>query len=346
MGSVIPATGDLRFGVLNDWQHGFPLVERPFAAIGATYGVAARTVIETCRELLAEGAISRIGGVWGAGAAGAALLCAFAVPSDRLDAVADIVSSEPGVNHNYEREHRFNLWFVVTGRDAREVDAAVDALESRTGCRALRLRMQRAYRIDLGFDLRGNVCPAVARAEARVVRADARVVRVAPADEPLAALVEDGLPLLARPYHAWAAALGVSGEHVRATLGRWLREGTLRRFGAVVRHHEAGFRHNAMTVFDVGDEAVDACGDALAAQRGVTLAYRRERAEGWPFNLYCMVHGRERADVESAISAAIARSGLAACPRAVLFSRRRYKQAGGRYFCTRAGNEGAARAHA
>jgi DNA-binding Lrp family transcriptional regulator len=339
MGSVIPATADLRFGVLNDWQHGFPLVDRPFAAIGASYGVAARTVFATGRELLGEGAISSSGGVWGAGAAGAALLCAFAVPSDRLDAVADIVSSEPGVNHNYEREHRFNLWFVVTGRDAGEVDAAVDALESRTGCRALRLRMQRAYRIDLGFDLRGNVCPAGARA-------DARVVRVAPADEPLAALVECGLPLLDRPYHAWAAALGVSGEHVRATLGRWLREGTLRRFGAVVRHHEAGFRHNAMTVFDVGDEAVDACGDALAAQRGVTLAYRRERAEGWPYNLYCMVHGRERADVDSAISAAIASSWLAACPRAVLFSRRRYKQAGGRYFRTRPGNEGAARAHA
>jgi DNA-binding Lrp family transcriptional regulator len=336
---VIPATADLRFGVLNDWQHGFPLVDRPFAAIGATYGVAARTVIETCRELLAEGAISRIGGVWGAGAAGAALLCAFAVPSDRLDAVADIVSSEPGVNHNYEREHRFNLWFVVTGRDAGEVDAAVDALESRTGCRALRLRMQRAYRIDLGFDLRGKVGRAGARAAARGVR-------VAPPDEPLAALVECGLPLLDRPYHAWAAALGVSGEHVRATLGRWLREGTLRRFGAVVRHHEAGFRHNAMTVFDVGDEAVDACGDALAAQRGVTLAYRRERAEGWPYNLYCMAHGRERADVDSAISAAIASSGLAACPRAVLFSRRRYKQAGGRYFRTRLGNQGAARADA
>jgi DNA-binding Lrp family transcriptional regulator len=149
-----------------------------------------------------------------------------------------------------------------------------------------------------------------------------------------------------RPYQAWGETLGVAGAHVQTALARWLREGTLRRFGAVVRHHEAGFRHNAMTVFDVGDEAVDACGDALAAQRGVTLAYRRERAEGWPYNLYCMVHGRERADVESAISAAIVRSGLAACPRAVLFSRRRYKQAGGRYFRTRLGNQGAARADA
>ena len=74
------------------------------------------------------------------------------------------------------------------------------------------------------------------------------VIRVGPADEPLAALVEDGLPLVARPYDAWASALGVSGEYVRVTLERWLREGTLRRFGAIVRHHEAGFAHNAMTL--------------------------------------------------------------------------------------------------
>ncbi|MGZ5771698.1 MAG: Lrp/AsnC family transcriptional regulator, partial [Caldimonas sp.] len=110
------ACADLHFSLLNDWQHDFPIVDTPFATIGAACGVAAEPVIAAYRELLADGAISRIGGVWGAGAAGAALLCAFAVPKERLEAVAALVSALPGVNHNYEREHRFNLWFVVTGR--------------------------------------------------------------------------------------------------------------------------------------------------------------------------------------------------------------------------------------
>ncbi|MGZ5265165.1 MAG: siroheme decarboxylase subunit beta [Caldimonas sp.] len=322
------ACADLHFSLLNDWQHDFPIVDTPFATIGAACGVAAEPVIAAYRELLADGAISRIGGVWGAGAAGAALLCAFAVPKERLEAVAALVSALPGVNHNYEREHRFNLWFVVTGRNATALDRSVDTLEAQTGCRALRLRMQRAYRIDLGFDLRG--------ATAGRCRESAQGARpIEPADEPLAALVEDGVPLLARPYETWGEALCLPGGWVRATLERWLREGTLRRFGVIVRHHEAGYRHNAMTVFDVADDIVDACGELLAGQRGVTLAYRRERADGWPYNLYCMVHGRDRPQVEAAIAAAIEGSGLRACASAVLFSRRRFKQSGARYFGAR-----------
>ena len=314
-----------RFGLLNDWQRCFPLVDAPFAAIGQSCDADERTVIGEYRELLNQGAISRIGGVWGAGAGGAALLCAFAVPPPRLDVVAALVSAHPGVNHNYEREHHFNLWFVVTGRSSAAVAGAVDDLEALSGCRALRLRMRRAYRIDLGFDLRDPIA-ACGRTLAH------SAVPVDLVDAPLAALVEGGLPLTPRPYQAWADALQQPLSRVLAALERWQRQGTLRRFGVIVRHHEAGFTHNAMTVFDVPDGQVDACGAALAGQDGVTLAYRRERADGWPYNLYCMVHGRDRDAVQGAIASATAASALGTFPRAVLFSRRRFKQGGARYF--------------
>ena len=320
-----PARPNLRFALLNDWQRDFPLVPEPFAAIGRRAGADAQTVLAHYRALLSDGAISRIGGVWGAGAGGAALLCAFAVPAARLEAVAAIVSAHPGVNHNYEREHCHNLWFVITGRDAASVGDAVDTLEQQSGCRALRLRMRRAYRIDLGFDLRGEL------AESSAVAART-VAPVHDADAPLAALVEGGLPLLERPYNAWDRTLGMPPGRALATMQRWLAQGRLRRFGVIVRHHEAGFSQNAMTVFDVPDSRVDACGAELAGQRGVTLAYRRERANGWPYNLYCMVHGRDREAVHAAIEQAVAHSGLAAQPRAVLFSRRRFKQGGASYF--------------
>ena len=319
------AQPDLRFALLNDWQRGFPLVAAPFGAIANEAAAAESAVIEHYQSLLRDGAISRIGGVWGAGAGGAALLCAFSVPAGRLDAVAAIVSAHPGVNHNYEREHHFNLWFVITGRDAGAVADCVDELEAQSGCRALRLRMRRAYRIDLGFDLRD---PMAACGELSAQR----VPPVAEADAALAALVEQGLPLIARPFDSWAGALRWPRAQVLATLRHWHQQGTLRRFGVIVRHHEAGFAHNAMTVFDVPDDSVDRCGTALAAQHGVTLAYRRERAAAWPYNLYCMVHGRDRAAVRGAIATAIERSGLGVHPHAVLFSRRRFKQTGARYF--------------
>ncbi len=315
----------LRFTLLNDWQHDFPRVDAPFAAIAARCRVEPPRVLDAYRELVRDAAVSRIGGVWNAGAGGAALLCALAVPEDRLDAVARCVSAFPGVNHNYEREHHHNLWFVLTGRDAAAVARAVDDIEAATGCTALRLRMQRAYRIDLGFDLRGRLAPSMRSAACAGPP-------VAAADAPLAALLEGGLPLVERPYDVWARALGWTTQQVLAQLDRWLREHTLRRFGVIVRHHEAGFGHNAMTVFDVPDARVDACGTALAAEPGVTLAYRRERAPGWPYNLYCMVHGRDRAAVRGAIDTATRAGGLAGCAREVLFSRRRFKQGGASYF--------------
>jgi siroheme decarboxylase len=316
---------DPNFVLLNEWQRGFPLVDEPFAAIGASCGMTQDAVLDGYRELLRNGAISRIGGVWGAGAGGAALLCAFAVPPERLESVADIVSAHAGVNHNYEREHRYNLWFVITGRDATQVTQAVNDLERRSGYQALRLRMQRAYRIDLGFDLRDTLsAPGGPPLDA--------VAPVATSERPLAALVESGLPIAAQPYDLWAKALQQPREQILATLRRWLREGALRRFGVVVRHHEAGFTHNAMTVFDVPDDEVDTIGTQLAGQLGVTLAYRRERASAWQYNLYCMVHGRDRAQVQAAIEAATRHCGLSGRPRAVLFSARRFKQSGARYF--------------
>lgn len=310
--------------LLNEGQRGFPLVERPFQALAERFGVTEAEVLQACAQELQRGAISRIGGVWAPGVGGAALLCAMAVPAERLEAVAANVSAHPGVNHNYEREHRLNLWFVITGTGAESLDQALAAIEADTGLAVVRLKMVRPYRIDLGFDL--HRAPEAGAAIQR------RPPRVAAADHPLAALVEAGLPLVAEPFAAWAAKLGSSTAEVLARIQAWQDAGTLRRFGLVVRHHEVGFGANAMTVFDVSDDQVDAFGERLATQPGITLCYRRERAPEWPYNLYCMVHGRSRDETLALLHAAIEGAGLQAWPQQVLFSRRRFKQVGARYF--------------
>jgi DNA-binding Lrp family transcriptional regulator len=342
MSLAISAPQGLRLALLNPWQHDFPLQREPFAVIADALSLSTEQVLAGYRGLLDDGSLSRIGGVFAAGAGGAGTLAAMAVPPERLEAVAAIVSAHPGVNHNYEREHHFNLWFVMTGRDRAAVDAAIDALESATGLAALRLRMLRPYRIDLGFDLNGGAAPPQrsARRSSLAARAGQPAPAVDPADWPLAAQVEAGLPLEPRPFDRWAERLGRRPEALLDTLAGWLHGGTLSRFGTVVRHHELGWNANAMTVFDVPDEQVDACGAALARIPGVTLAYRRERAALWRYNLYCMVHGRSREAVQQVLGEAIAPCGLADCPRAVLFSRRRFKQTGARRFRDRMSTAG------
>jgi siroheme decarboxylase len=322
------ANDPLHLALLNGWQHDFPLVAQPFERIARTVGRDAATVRAAYAAMQRDGALSRIGGVFGRGAGGAATLAAMQVPAPRLVAVAAGVSAHAGVNHNYEREHALNLWFVVTGGDAAAVEATVCAIERETGLPVLRLPMERAYRIDLGFALHARTAAAPMRDGPRAHDAEP----VAAADRPLAAAVEAGLPLVDRPYAAWADASGRTEAQVLDRLQGWLDRGTLRRFGAVVRHHELGFAANAMAVFDVPAAQVDTCGAALAVEAGVTLAYRRRRAKAWPYNLYAMVHGRDRHAVDAVLDRVIAHAGLHDCPRAVLFSTRRFKQTGGRYF--------------
>ncbi|MBO9676792.1 MAG: Lrp/AsnC family transcriptional regulator [Acidovorax sp.] len=315
----------LDLALLNGWQRGFPLQREPFAAIGSTLGHDAATVLAAYARLQRGGALGRIGAVFAPGAGGASVLAAMAVPAGRLSTVAAAVSAHPGVNHNYEREHAINLWFVATGRDAAGVEGTLCAIEAETGLPVLRLPMLRPYRIDTAFDLQGNG-PAATGAT-RSARTP-----LPPADRPLAALAEQGLPLIERPFDHWAAQLRMPVDAVLSMLECWLGQGLLSRFGVVVRHHELGYTANAMAVFDVPDAQVDACGEALAHARGVTLAYRRARAHGWPYNLYCMVHGRDRLAVRAVLAQAVAQAGLAPWPQAVLFSRQRFKQTGARRF--------------
>ena len=144
----------LEQALLNDFQRDFPLTPRPFAAIAEHLGCEEHEVLEVYQRLQREGSVSRIGAVIRTGAVGASTLAAMAVPPKRLAAVAELVSAYPEVNHNYEREHRLNLWFVVTAPNSDRLSQVLREIESETGVAVLDLPMLESYFLDLGFDLR------------------------------------------------------------------------------------------------------------------------------------------------------------------------------------------------
>ena len=153
-----------------------------------------------------------------------------------------------------------------------------------------------------------------------------------PTERALLAALSDGLPLEPRPFAALGERLGVTEAEALDALRALQDRGVVRRFGVVVRHHELGYRANAMVVWDVPDEVVDAAGRALAAASDVTLCYRRpRRPPAWPYNLFCMIHGHDRAAVLRALDWAAETAGLRSVPREVLFSGRRFKQRGAVY---------------
>ena len=150
--------------------------------------------------------------------------------------------------------------------------------------------------------------------------------------ESLKAAIQDGLPLTSQPYSTLAADLDLPEDAVVDQLNQWLQEGYIKRLGLVVRHHAVGYRANAMVVWNVADDVVDALGEQLRNYPAITLCYRRpRRLPDWPYNLFCMIHGKDRELVLQQIDVIVQQFSLQSIDHAVLFSNRQFKQTGGRY---------------
>lgn len=142
--------------LLDEFQHNFPIEEHPYSVIAERLGVTEDEVLDALRSLCKQGIVTRVGPVFRPHRVGVSLLVAMQVPADDLERVAAIVSAHPAVNHNYEREHIYNLWFVVTARNEAVLKQSLDALERATGYPCLRLPLEEEYHINLGFRIAWN----------------------------------------------------------------------------------------------------------------------------------------------------------------------------------------------
>ncbi|MBI5781214.1 MAG: Lrp/AsnC family transcriptional regulator [Rhodocyclales bacterium] len=317
---------DTLLSFVNRWQRGFPLVPSPFAAIAAREGTSEAEVIEAFAAARKAGWMARLGPVWAPRRFGWSTLAAARVPPEKLDAVAECVSIFPEVNHNYAREDEWNLWFVLTSPSEARGRAVLVAIEQALQVPVIALPLRTEFFVDLGFDLTGEEKRAPTKAEVP------SPVSLSAELEPSVRELSAGLPLVPRPYAAVGERVGCSEVEVIAQLERWIGAGVVRRIGAVVRHRRLGYRANAMCVWDVPDDAVRQAGERLAREPAVSLCYERFRAlPHWPYNLYAMIHGRDRETVSRERHRLGVELGLDRWPHRVLFSTKEYKQTGADY---------------
>jgi DNA-binding Lrp family transcriptional regulator len=324
------STADLR--LLDRCQRDFPLTGRPFAVAGRVAGLDEAQTIAAFRRFRDERVLCRIGALIRPQSIGASTLAAIQAPPERVEEIAKIINDEPAVNHNYEREHAFNIWFVVTAADAGTVAETLARISRRCGLAVLDLPMLQAYHLDLGFSLTGE--GGVGHTAPVAVGdywPDSR-------DRELLARIEDGLPLVARPYREIAAALHLDEVEVIERLAHLCAAGVVTRFGCVVRHRALGYTANAMAVWDVPDDVVDLVASKFIANARVTLCYRRpRRLPDWPYNLFCMVHAKSREDALAVLDDLNAVASTGFYDRAVLFSTRCFKQRAAAYSQRRTG---------
>lgn len=313
--------------ILTAIQADLPAAERPFDVLGETLGVPAEETVERVGRLVSGGLIRRIGPIFDSHRLGyVSALVAARVPAARLAEVAARVSALAGVTHSYERRHAWNFWFTLTARSAGRIEATLDALRRETGIpHFVGLPALAVYKIRVRFDLTGE-----GHEDAPPLPAAGPPAKLSAEQEELVRLLQEGLAAEREPFASAAARLGWPAVRVVEQVREWIGAGVIRRFGAVVRHRELGYRANGMAVFRVPEDRVDAVGRRLAERPEISHCYRRPSLPDFPYNLYAMVHGHTEADVRGLV-AEVARD-LDLADHEILFSVTEFKKTSMRYF--------------
>jgi DNA-binding Lrp family transcriptional regulator len=321
----------LNLKIIQRLQYGFPVCEYPYAQVAQELSLTEIELIERLDQMLFDKVLTRFGPMYHAEALGGALsLVAMSVPKEDFKRVSKIVNGFDEVAHNYERNHRLNMWFVVATEVPEQLDAVLTQIEQQSGYAVYNMPKLEEFFVGLYLDLYPldpppEHCVSSSRSEKNVVSA----ATMSAIDRQLILQTQEGLPLAPRPYHVLSLVLNISADEVMARLEKMLANGVIRRIAAVPNHYKLGYRSNGMTVWDVSDEQIRELGKRVGKLPFVSHCYHRPRhLPHWRYNLFAMVHGKTKAEVEIYIEHIRKLLGDALQAQDVLYSTRILKKTG------------------
>ena len=313
--------------LLNLIQKDFPLVARPFAAIGEQLGISEEDVLARARRLKKGGVIRQISAIFDSRRLGySSTLVTMDIPEEHIDESASHISEHSGVSHNYKRDHSFNLWFTLTLPPGADLEAEVAQLSDVAGARRTRvLPALRVFKIGVELDLEQGANVAEKRRPSKqpprsFTEEDLSYVRV----------LQQDLPLEPTPFQGWAESLGVSQEEMFAKARGFEASGVMRRFAAVLRHQKAGFVANGMICWCIPEERLPDLGHRLASYPQVSHCLQRPVYPDWPYNVFSIVHALSREGCEEMARRMSQEIGVD--DYVILYSTREYKKKRVRYY--------------
>jgi len=257
-------------------------------------------------------------------------LIAFSVKADKLDDVAAQVNSHPGVSHNYERNHEFNMWFTLAIPPNDSMKAVLEKMAALEGVVKYRLLPTlKLYKIGVKLDMVNNDIVKPEPTDS-VKELNPAKIMLTELDKDFVRELQKDLELIPEPFEKSARRLGISSEKLFARAKLYERNGVMRRFAAILRHRDAGFFANGMIVWNVPREKVDEVGYKIASFPQVSHCYQRPVYEDWPYSLFSMIHARS---IEAAEAMALQISNTVQIKDyRILFSSREFKKERVRYF--------------
>lgn len=318
--------------LLNLIQVDFPVDSRPFNALADKLGIDESEVIERLAALKSARIIRQISAIFDTRALGyKSSLVATRAPDHKVDEVAHVINDHPGVSHNYRRDHEFNIWWTIAVPPTSSLEDHVQAVHDLSGGEATRLMHTiRMFKIGVDLDMTGKRA-ADARTTIPAYRHSPKAGE--PLDDGEIAILrelQEDIALEPEPFAGMASRIGITEQDVLDSAHRFVAEGRMRRFAAVLHHRQAGFVANAMSVWRVPEERIDEVDTAMAGFAAVSHCYQRPTYPDWPYNVFGMLHGRTKEDCEASADAIARDTGVA--EHAMLYSTKEYKKVRVRYY--------------
>jgi len=281
-------------------QKNFPLVKKPFEAIAKELNITEDEVIKIVQEEKDNKIIRQTSAIFDTKSLGyKSSLVAFEIDEDKIDEAVKIINSHPGVSHNYERNHKFNIWFTcaVSPNSTLGLEKTIEILANLTKANDfIMLPTLKLFKISVKLDTTGKEDK-----KEKVKHKRKKEITLTSLHYDVIKLLQNDIEIVSKPFQNIIDTLDIDYELFFDIVQQLSDSGIMRRFASILNHRKAGFNANAMVVWDVDEQKGEDIGKIAAAFSAVSHCYLRPKYPNWPYNLFTMIHGKTTEDTNNVI---------------------------------------------
>jgi len=317
--------------LLNEIQWTFPLVTRPFDAIAKKFDTTPAIVKEHLNNLKKIGVLRQLSAIFDTRKLGyTSSLVAMEIEHDKLEYVASQINRHPGVSHNYERDHQFNLWFTLAVPPGSDLKIEVEKFNVLKGIKKVRmLPTLQLFKIGVKLDMldgkKHEIAPTEEKKEVKNIKFEPTEQ-----DKDFIRELQKDMEIIDEPFVKAANNLGITENELFEKMKQYEENGVMRRFAAILRHRQVGFTANGMIVWKVPEDRICEVGEKLGAFPQISHCYERPTYSDWPYNVFSMIHCKTHDEANE--MAKTIQDQINVNDYKILFSSREFKKTRVEYF--------------
>ena len=328
---LLSSLGESDKELLNEIQWTFPLVTRPFDTIAKKFDTTPEIIKEKLNNLKEIGVLRQLSAIFDTRKLGyTSSLVAMEIEHDKLDYVASQINRHPGVSHNYERDHQFNLWFTLAVPPGADLNSELEKFNVLKGIKKVRMLptlqlFKIGVKLDMVDDKKHEVAPTEEKKEIKNIKFEPTEE-----DKDFIRELQKDMEIIDEPFVNAAKNLGITEDELFSKMKHYESMGVLRRFAAILRHRQVGFTANGMIVWKVPEDRITSVGETLGSFPQVSHCYERPTYDDWPYNVFSMIHCKTHDEAYEV--AKIIQDQIDVNEYKILFSSREFKKTRVEYF--------------